>query len=178
MTKTLDQKKRVVENITAQLKEASAFYLADFKGLDADQITEIRSNFRAKGVVMQVAKNTLIKRALESLKITHLDEYLVGQISLIIADDEDPIAPAKVIVDFHKNNKDLFPVKSIQIDDSFFPGDQIKTVSKMPGKRELQTQIISLALGTGSNLVGILKGPSGKIMGQIESLISNLESKS
>jgi large subunit ribosomal protein L10 len=124
---------------------------------------------------MKVAKNTLIKRALAGAGIKGLDSHLVGPTAVIFSDDQDPMAPAKALVEFHKANEGMLPVKVVSIDGAAYPGNQLAALAKMPGKRDLQASIISLALGPGQKIAGILKGPGAKIAGQIKAQIEKLE---
>ena len=172
---TIDDKKQIVKDFTKKVEQASGIYLADFTGIDVEHITALRNTFREKEIQMQVVKNTLLKRIFSDLKITGLDEYLIGPTSVILAKEDEPSEPAKIIIDFHKKNQDLLSIKSVQIEAQTFDGSKIKDLSKMPNKKELQATIISLAMAPGSNLVGLLKGPSGMLAGQIKSIKDKLE---
>jgi large subunit ribosomal protein L10 len=172
---TLETKKSMLSDVVGKLQSSSAVYLTDFTGVNVANITEIRNLFREKGIKMQVVKNTIIKRAFEELKITGLDGFLVGPTSLIMANEEDPIEPAKIITKFHKDHAGMLPVKVVQMDNQNYEGEKLIDLSKMPGKTELQAQIITLALGPGSNLIALLKGPGGKLAGQIKAYVEKLE---
>jgi ribosomal protein L10 len=78
-------------------------------------------------------------------------------------------------VEFHKANDGMLPVKVVSIDGASYPGNQLGTLAKMPGKRELQASVISLALGPGQKIAGIIKGPGSAIAGQIKAQIEKLE---
>jgi large subunit ribosomal protein L10 len=168
-------KTQTVETLTQDIKSASGVYLADFTGITVQTVTGLRRDLRKKGIKMRVAKNTLIRRALNNNGISGLDAYLAGPSALIIADAEDPIAPAKLLVDFQKANEGLLPLKAINIDGQVSKGDQLVAISKTPGKRELQAQVISLAMGPGSNLLALVKGPGSKVASQIAALVEKLE---
>ena len=95
-------KSEVVSQLTESLKGSSGVYLANFTGLTVEKVTILRSDLRKKGVVMRVAKNTLIKRALANVGVEGLDKWLTGPTAIILADAEDPMAPAKLLVEFLK----------------------------------------------------------------------------
>ena len=156
---TINDKKDIVAHFTKKVEASSGIYLADFKGIDVEKTTELRSIFREKKIHMQVVKNTLLKRVFEDLKITGLDEHLMGPTSVILATPDEPSEPAKIIIDFHKKNENLLTIKSVQLDSQTYDGSKIKELAKMPSKGELQATIVSLALAPGSNFVGLLKGP-------------------
>src|SRR5665213_3214875 len=104
-------KKEAVTQLTESFKATSGVYLADFTGLTVEKVTVLRSTLRAKGLTMRVSKNTLIKRALNEAGVQGLDKYLVGPTVVILADNEDPMAPAKLLVDFLKTNENALKVK-------------------------------------------------------------------
>lgn len=168
-------KTEVVSQLTESLKASSGVYLADFTGLTVEKVTVLRSDLRKKGVTMRVAKNTLVKRALENVGVTGLDEYLTGPTALILADGEDPITPAKLLVEFLKKNENAIKPKAVHMDGQSYDGAEIVSLSKMPGKRELQAQVVTLALGPGGKLLGLLQGPGSAIASQIQSLVSKIE---
>jgi large subunit ribosomal protein L10 len=169
-------KSEVVSQLTESFKAASGVYLADFTGVTVEQVTQLRSALRKKGVTMRVAKNTLIQRALANVGVEGLDKYLAGPTAVILADAEDPIAPAKLLVEFLKKNESVtLKTKVAHMDGQAYDGAQLVTLSKMPGKRELQAQVVTLAMGPGSNLLALIKGPASAIASQIQSLVSKIE---
>jgi large subunit ribosomal protein L10 len=168
-------KSEVVSQLTEAMKASSGVYLADFTGLTVEKVTALRGDLRKKGVLMRVAKNTLVKRALDGAGVTGLDKYLAGPTAVILADGEDPIAPAKLLVEFLKKNENAIKAKVVHMDGQAYDGAQLVSLSKTPGKRELQAQVITLALGPGSKLIGIIKGSGSSITSQIQSLVSKLE---
>ena len=164
-----------VDQMTESLKGSSGVYLADFTGLTVEKVTVLRSTLRKKGLSMRVSKNTLIRRALNNAGVQGLDKYLTGPTAMILADNEDPMAPAKLLVEFLKANEDAIKLKTVHIDGQAYPGDQLASLAKMPGKRELQAQIITLAMSPGANLLGLFKGPGSRLASQIQALVSKLE---
>ena len=169
------QKHETVADLTKSLQGSTGVYLADFTGLTVDKVTSLRRALRRKKIEMRVAKNTLIRRALKDAGIQGLDSHLAGPTAVIMADEEDPMAPAKMLVEFLKENENALAMKAVHIDGQAYGGDQVAVLAKMPGKRELQTQVIALALGPGGKLLSLLKGPGSKLAGQIKALIEKLE---
>jgi large subunit ribosomal protein L10 len=170
------EKIQYVDALTESIKASSGVYLADFTGIKVGAVTQLRSELRKKGITMRVAKNTLIKRAFQGAGVEGLDELLAGPSSLILADGDDPMAPAKLIVEFLKKEKDAIKMKAVHMDGGIYPGEQLVDLSKMPGKRELQAQVVSLAMGPSGKLLGILKGPGSALASQIQALVERLES--
>jgi large subunit ribosomal protein L10 len=170
------QKIEAVNQLTEAIKGAGGVYLADFTGLTVDKVTVLRATLRKKGITMRVAKNTLVQRALANVGVQGLDGHLKGPTALILSDMEDPMAPAKILIEFLKKNEKAIKAKAIHIDGTAYAGAQLEDLSKMPGKRELQAGVVSLAIGVGSNLIALFKGPGSGLATQIQSLVSKLES--
>jgi large subunit ribosomal protein L10 len=174
-SETIEKKSAVIAELEAGFKAFPGVYIADFSRVTVQTVTGLRSSLRKKGMKMKVAKNTLIKRALANAGIKGLDSHLVGPTAVIFSDDQDPMAPAKALVEFHKANDGVLPVKVVSIDGAAYPGTQLAALAKMPGKRELQASVVSLALGPGQKIAGIIKGPGAKLAGQIKAQIEKLE---
>jgi large subunit ribosomal protein L10 len=174
-SKTLEKKSSVISDLEAGFRSSPGIYIADFSRVTVQTVTGLRSSLRKKGMKMKVAKNTLIKRALDGAGIKGLEKHLVGPTAVIFSDDQDPMAPAKALVEFHKANEGVMPVKVVAIDGASYPGSQLGALAKMPGKRELQAGVVSLALGPGQKIAGIIKGPGAKLAGQIKAQIEKLE---
>ena len=170
MAVTKEDKQQVVAGLVADLKNASAVYLLNYEGVKVPVDTLFRKQMNTKGIAYRVTKNSLLKRALSEVGIDGLDEYLNGVTSIAIGDTEDPMAPAKELVAFLKENKEAYNPKAISLDGNVLAGDSLEDVSKMPGRKELIAQIVNIAIGPGANLVAILKGPGSKIAGAIDSI--------
>ena len=173
--KAINKKSEVVSKLTESIRNSTGIYIADFTGITVGTVTTLRANLRSKGIGMRVAKNTLIRRALEDAGIKGLEKHLAGPTALITADDQDPMAPAKMLTAFHKENEGVLPLKVIYIDGEQYLGSKVTDLAKMPGKRELQAQVVTLALGPGAQVIGLVKGPGAKIAGQIKALVEKLE---
>jgi large subunit ribosomal protein L10 len=174
-SKALVRKTKTASDLEESLKTSTGVYIADFSRITVQTVTALRTSLRKKGIRMKVAKNTLIKRALGTAGIKGLDAHLKGPTAVILADDQDPMAPAKALVEFHKTNEGFLTVKGVSIDGATYPGARLAELAKMPGKRELQASVVSLALGPGQKLMGILKGPGSALAGQIKAQIEKLE---
>jgi large subunit ribosomal protein L10 len=170
MAITKADKEVQVAEMTAAIKESSAVYLVDYTGIPVGKDVELRKLLAVKNITYRAAKNTLIKLALKNADVEGLDAHLKGVSAILLGDSEEPMVPAKIFVDFLKENKDIVKVKSINFDGSVLDGSELESVSKMPGRKELIAQIVNIAIGPGANLVAILKGPGSKIAGAIDSI--------
>ena len=138
-----EQKQQIVEEFVGIFGK-SGVYLMDFKGFNVAEITELRSILRKADVSMRVVKNTLARRALKSVGIEGLDDYLVGPTSVVWSQiDDDLVTPARILLEFLKNYE-KGAVKAGSVDGSVVVGDEIETLSKLPTKQELYGQIASV----------------------------------
>lgn len=171
----LETKQKLVDEVAEEIKASTAVYILNFAGLTVAKDNALRKSLSSKNIRYRAVKNTLLKRALNDAGITGMDEILVGSSAIMLGDEEEPMAPAKEIVAFHKENPDFLAVKSISMDGELIPGDKVEDVSKMPGRTEMIGNIVSIALGPGAELVAILKGPGATLAGQIKALEEKLE---
>jgi large subunit ribosomal protein L10 len=107
-------KEALIAEFSVKLKEAKAAFLADYRGLDVDQANDLRNKLRDAGVEYRVVKNTLLRLASKDTESACLDEYLSGPTSIALVKD-DPVAPAKALVDFAKKNE-AFELKAGMLD--------------------------------------------------------------
>jgi len=150
-----------VKELTETLSKAKAIYFTKFHGLNVAEATKLRSEFFKANVDFRVAKNTLLKLAAEKNEISGLDEILKGSTAIAVSYDE-PVAPAKVIKAFTKDN-DLPSVKGILFEGEFLPGKEFKRLADLPSKDE------SLAI-----LMSMLKSPLQKLASTLNASMTNV----
>ena len=114
--KVLAAKKSVVAELTEKMRNAQSGILVDYKGITVEADTKLRAELRKNGIEYAVVKNTLTRFAAKELGLNELDPLLNGTTALALG-MEDPIVPAKHIVDFAKKNPKVFSVKG-----GFFEG--------------------------------------------------------
>src|SRR5690606_31606708 len=106
MSKVLEAKKAVVNEIAEKLQQAASVVVVDYRGLSVAQVTELRKQLREAGVEFKVYKNSMARRATEAAGLEGLNEHLTGP-NAIAFSTEDVIAPAKILNDFAKGNEQL-----------------------------------------------------------------------
>ena len=141
--KVLAAKKSVVAELTEKMRNAQSGILVDYKGITVEQDTKLRAELRKNGIEYAVVKNTLTRFAANELGYTELDPLLNGTTALALG-MEDPIVPAKHIVDFAKKNPKVFAVKGGFFEGKFMSAQEIEAVSELGSKQGL----LSTVLGT------------------------------
>ena len=109
MSLNLEQKKAVVGEVSEQVSTAQAIIVAEYRGLQVGEMTELRAQARKSGVYLRVLKNTLVRRAVEGTPFSGLASEMVGP--LVFGISSDPVSAAKVLNDFAKAN-DKFVIKA------------------------------------------------------------------
>jgi large subunit ribosomal protein L10 len=141
------QKTEAIEILKEKFSQYSNFYITNTESLTVAQVSKLRRTCFEKNVEMKVAKNTLIKKALESLnndKYAGVYEALNGVTALMFSDS--PKDPAVIISSFRKDGKTEKPVlKAAFIGDDVFMGDnQLVNLTKIKTKNELIGEVIGL----------------------------------
>ncbi len=145
----LQEKRRLARELRGQLEENGIVYLTDFTGLDVKAITEFRSQLRAGGAGYRVVKNTLLKRALEDTGLPDLTVHLAGPTGLVLS-EADPVAPAKVLKEFARENGDRPVVRAGIIDGVAATPEMIDRMADVPPREALLGSIAGgLTAGVG-----------------------------
>jgi large subunit ribosomal protein L10 len=150
----------IVKNLKERLQDAKAIVLVDYKGINIEEVNQLRNRFRNEKVDYLVQKNTLVKIALNDMGITGLDEYLVGPTALAIC-KEDEIAPARVVVKFLKDimeEKEFPKFKAGYISGNVMNAKQMLFLAQLPSREELLAKILGSAQAPISRFVGVTQG--------------------
>ena len=129
-SKVLESKKAIVDALATKLQDSTAAVFVDYKGITVAQDTELRNKFREAGVEYTVVKNTLTRFAANKAGYNQFDEMLNGTTSLATTTG-DPIAPARIVCEFAKKNKNVLKIKG-----GFVEGS-VLSVEHRPGSRHL-----------------------------------------
>ncbi|HRO86375.1 MAG TPA: 50S ribosomal protein L10 [Niabella sp.] len=169
---TKDQKNEVIELLKGKFSQYTNFYITDTESLTVDQIGKLRRACFSKNVEMRVAKNTLIKKALESIdaeRFSDVYESLHNVTALMFS--ENPKEPAIILSSFRKESKLDRPVlKAAFIDGSVYAGDdQLKALTTLKSKQDLIGEIIGLLQSPAKNVISGLNA-GNKLAGLIKAL--------
>jgi large subunit ribosomal protein L10 len=135
----LDEKKAVVAEISAQVEKAQAIVVAEYRGLEVGNMTDLRREARKSGVYLRVLKNTLARRAVDGTPFAGLSEHMVGP--LVYGISPDPVATAKLLNDFAKTN-DKLVIKAGAMPNAVFSAKEVKALATMPSRNELLATLL------------------------------------
>jgi len=133
------EKAAVVEDIGAQVADAQAIVVAEYRGLEVEAITALRRKARGAGVHLRVLKNTLARRAVAGTPFEVLADQLVGP--LIYGISTDPVAAARVLNDFARGNQKLV-LKAGAMRGSLMDAEAVKALATLPSREELLARLL------------------------------------
>ena len=158
--KIIEEKAQQVSVVAEKLKDSSCSIVADYRGLNVKQVTELRSQLRQAGVEFQVLKNSLVRRATASTELTDLDEYLTGPTAIAFSKD-DVVTPAKILTDFAKKNEKL-SVKAGVVEGKVVDFNQIKALAELPSREGLLSMLLSVLQAPVRNFALAVKAVADK----------------
>lgn len=148
-----------VKIIQEKLDKAASMVVIDYAGAKVKDLTELRAALREAGGEMFVTKNTLIDIAVGKGKVT---ESLQGM-SAAIFSYNDPVAAIKALVKFH-DDRDLLEIKQGFMDGKVLSIEEVKALSKLPGKNELIVMLIQRLKSPGQGLVNVLQASARNLV--------------
>ena len=158
----IEEKSQVVSEIKEKFQKASGIVLADYRGLTVAQVTELRAQLRLAGVEYRVMKNTLVRRAAQELGVEGLESYLKGPTAFAFC--SDPVAPAKVLMEFAKANKlKKFQIKAGVLDGKVIGPEGVKALAALPSREVLLTMILRGIQSPLTGMVNVLQAPIRKM---------------
>lgn len=160
MSLNLEDKKAVVAEVSQTLTKAQSIVLAENRGLQVQDITQLRAKARAQGVYLRVLKNTLARRAVTGTPFEKLSEHMVGPLTYGISND--PVAAAKVLNEFAKANE-KFVIKAGAMPHRVMSPKDIAVLATMPSREELL-----------SKLMGTMQAPIAKFVRTLNEVPSKL----
>lgn len=161
------QKAAVVAELDQAFADSGAVIVCHYAGLTVAEMQDLRLQMRNAGGTVRVAKNKLAKIALQGKDIEGMSAYLQGQTVLAYA--EDPVAPAKVIVDYAKKN-DKLVVLGGAMSGTVLDAEGVSTLSKMPSREEVLAQIVGCLMAPGANIASAITAPATNIAGILKTI--------
>ena len=158
--KIIQEKQAAVDVIASKLAQSSSTVIADYRGLNVAQVTELRKQLREAGVEFQVLKNSLVRRATEGTELSALTEILTGPTAVAFS-GEDAVAPAKILNDFAKKNEAL-KLKGGVVEGKVVDAVQIKALAELPSREGLLSMLLSVLQAPVRNFALAVKAVADK----------------
>ncbi|MEO0862854.1 MAG: 50S ribosomal protein L10 [Pseudomonadota bacterium] len=162
------QKEKVVEELGQIFESSGVVVVSRYEGMTVAEMQDLRARMRDAGGSVRVAKNKLAKIALDGTPSASIAEYLTGM--TVLAYSEDPVAAAKVIEAYTKDNSKL-EILGGAMGENPLDVDGVKAVAKMPSREELIASIVGCIGAPASNIAGAIGAPASNIA----SILSTIE---
>lgn len=163
-----EEKAKLVEDLHDRFTKAQIIVLTDYKGLDVGSINSLRRKLRDANVEYSVVKNTLIRRAAEGTDVSLIEDHCKGPTAIALSFD-DPVAPAKVLTDFAKDNNKL-EIKIGVMNGKVIDLNAIKSLSSLPSREVLLSQVLSAMIGVPTALVRALNDAPVKLLNVLQAI--------
>lgn len=154
------QKSELVEELNGILSGMGVVVVTRSKGLTVKQSTDLRNKMRDAGASYQVAKNRLAKIAIEGTPYASIGTMLTGPTGL--AYSNDPVAAAKIAVDFAKTN-DKFEIVGGSMGSQMLDAEGVKALASLPSLDELRSKIVGLLVAPATKLATITQAPAAQL---------------
>jgi large subunit ribosomal protein L10 len=139
MTKA--EKQAHVQDLVSQLRTLKAAVITEYRGTSVAQMDQLRKQLDDKGITYKVAKNTLLKRALDEVGITVSDPALLDQPIALAMSNDDEVLVAKALTDVNKEMETIVPSGGI-VNGAFVNAQVITRLAKLPGREQLYAQLV------------------------------------
>ncbi|MBL6785716.1 MAG: 50S ribosomal protein L10 [Rickettsiales bacterium] len=166
----LATKKVFVENLSKNLLKSQIVFVAEYSGINVENLNSLRFNAKETNTTIRVCKNSLFNLAVENTNFKNLKDNLNGPNIFILSDDL--VGAAKLVTDF-ANNNELFKIKSGSFNGDLLDKDSIEALSKMPSLDELRAKIISVINTPATNIARIIKEPLAQVARVIDAHSKN-----
>ena len=152
----IEEKIAIAEELHEKFAKAKVVIVTDYKGLDVAAMNHLRRKLRDAGIEYRVAKNTLLARASKDTGVAAIADEFKGPNAVALSFD-DPVAPAKVLTEFIKDNKKL-EIRVGVMDGKVLSPNDIKDLSALPAREVLLAQVLSAMNAVPTSFVRVLAG--------------------
>jgi large subunit ribosomal protein L10 len=154
------QKREVVSELNEVFNSTSSVVVTHYSGLNVAELSDLRGRMREAGATFKVTKNRLTKLALDGTPYDHIADLFTGPTAIAYSDD--PVAPAKIAVEFAKKN-DLLVVLGGAMGDTQLDVDGVKALAALPSLDELRGKIVGLLNAPATKVARVLQAPAGQL---------------
>src|SRR5262245_49804688 len=170
------EKQELIDELHGEFKASAHAVLVDFKGLSVPAVTEFRRKVKQSGSRYRVVKNSLALRAVKDTPLERLGDKFEGTTGVAYTGD-DPVALAKVLVDFAKEHPALSVKGGLVSGSQVLDPEGVKALSTMPGLPELRAKVLGLLKAPSSKLVRLLATPATQLAQVLKARQDKLESE-
>ncbi len=171
----LTEKKQIAQDLHEKLEKSVVVIVTDYKGLDVKATTDLRRKLRDAEVEYRVVKNSLLVRASKETEAALLENHFTGPSAVAMSYD-DPVAPAKVLIDFAKEN-DKLQIKGGVLNGKALGVDELKALADLPSREELLGMLVYTMNAVPTKLVRTLNAIPGQFVNLLNALKEEKEAE-
>ena len=157
-----DQKTDLINALNETFSKAKFAVVTDYRGLKMTELEKLRKTLRENDAQFQVAKNTLLRRAIKGTAYEGLTESLTGTTAIAVGFNE-PVGPAKALTAFAKEFNS-FVIRSASLDGSLLSAEDVLALSKLPGREELLAKLLGTMAAVPTSFVRVLSAVPQKLL--------------
>ena len=171
----LEAKQQITEDLHDRFARSAIIVLTDYKGLDVTSINDLRRKLREANIEYQVVKNTLLVRAAEDTEVALIKDHFKGPSAIAISYD-DPVAPAKVLTQFAKDNNKL-EIKVGVLNGKVLDAQAIKALALLPSREVMLAQLLATLNAVPTSFVRVLAEVPRSMLNVLTALKDQKEQK-
>jgi large subunit ribosomal protein L10 len=156
------EKETEVGELHDKFSKAQIAVVTDYRGLTVQVLQELRRELKKSSAEIRVAKNTLLRRAVQGTSYESMAEFFQGTTAIAVS-DEEPVAAAKALVDFAKTNPKL-EIRGGVLDGKMVSLEELTALAKLPSREVLLAQLLSCMQSVPTNFVSVLAGVPRKMV--------------
>ena len=155
-----DSKKNYIEEMKKNFSSNDSVMIAQYQGLNVNELDDLRKQLREKGILFKVTKNRITKIAIKDTKVKDLEKHFTGPTAAAIS--SDPISTAKILTKFAKSHEKLKIVAGF-MDGKVLDKKEVAIIATLPSLEEARAKIVGILATPAQKLVSILLAPGSKI---------------
>lgn len=169
---SINAKKKIVDEIVKKIEDSESVTLVQFNGMDVQEITELRNQFRDANAEYKVYKNTMMRFAFEQLGYEDMIGDLKGSNALIFSNEEVVDGPKVAIkyIDEDKENEEKLVIKSGIVDGDFQNQEEMTAIAKLPSSQELASMLVNVLQAPIRNLTMDLNQVNAKLVYALDAI--------
>ena len=170
------EKEQVVSDLHKRVEQFKAVVLTNYRGLNVEQMTQLRRRLREEKISYNVVKNTMMKLASKGTDLEKLVDYFEGPTAVAIAYG-DPIPLAKILTEFQKTLPAL-EIKAVLVEGKVIPPSEVKSLASMPPREVIFAQVLGGIQTPAGQLAGTILSAVQQVLGAIHARADQLAKSS